>query len=242
MERQPKLTSKELPQDRRVPRDGLLRGASGEEVVGGVRAWLANERPSHRGVTVTLAADEEAIRRVEQRWRRLCRKNGYPEHLAEVDRTNRAATFFGEIVLFPDVIAELNAKAVHTRAIGARTLMHEWWHIARRDPTYVYPFEEGSAEVFADDMCERAFGFRPPKEWRHYNDLADGIELIGATVDLNNWYLPSRGEIRIGLWLQRTFLEMGFSSGAIDDVLRSTREDDQWLVRVRRMIATKREP
>jgi hypothetical protein len=213
MERQPKLTIKELPQDRRVPRDNLLRGASAEEVVGGVRAWLANERPSHRGVTVTLAADEESIRRVEQRWRRLCRKNGYPEALAEVDRTNRAATFFGEIALFPDVIGELTAKDVHTRAIGARTLMHEWWHIARRDSTYIYPFEEGSAEVFADDMCERAFGFRPPKDWRHYNDLAEGIELIGATLDLNNWYLPSRGEIRIGQWLQKTFLEMGFHLG-----------------------------
>ena len=80
MERQPKLTSKQLSQDRRVPRDGLLRGASTEEIVGGVRAWLANERPSHRGVTVTLAADEDAIRRVEQRWRRLCR-NGYPNTL-----------------------------------------------------------------------------------------------------------------------------------------------------------------
>jgi hypothetical protein len=53
--------------------------------------------------------------------------------------------------------------------------------------------------------------------------------------------LRLRGGIKIVIWLQKTLLEMGFSSGAIDDALRSTREDDQWLVRVRRMIATRKE-
>jgi hypothetical protein len=123
-----------------------------------VRVWLANERPSYRGVTVTLAPDDDALVRVERRWKRLCRLAGLPEDHALIARKSGAVTYFSEIVLLPRVVENLGSELMMRRALTARTLMHEWWHASRRQEAHFYPFEEGSAEVFADLMCQRAFG------------------------------------------------------------------------------------
>jgi SPP1 gp7 family putative phage head morphogenesis protein len=238
MERSPRLTPAQLPKDRRVPQDALLRGASPEEVAGAVRAWLANERPSHNGVRVTLAADEDAVRRVQRRWERLCRTNGINPLAAQINRTDRAMTMFGEIVLMPQTVEDLGG-AIGLRARGARTLMHEWWHAARRDTAPFYPLEEGTADAFADRMALLAFGLRPRADWRAYNDLYEAVTLIGDALGADNWYLVSRTEPDVRAWLRASLEDAGFNTVAVGDVLGYTRDDSVWLTRVRRMIATK---
>jgi hypothetical protein len=238
MERSPKLTTAQLSRDHRIHHDGLLRGSSANEVAGAIRAWLSEHHPGQTGFTLTLAADENSVARVEARWRRQCRKNNYPELIAKIDRTDRAITMFGEIVLLPQVMTELGTRDVFTRAMGARSLIHEWWHVTRQERTRFYPFEEGSAEVFADATCQQAFGFHPPKDWRYYGALAQGIEQVGEALGDSTWYLPSRSEPDVSEWLRLILLNSGFSPESVAEVLLSERNDDVWLSRVQRMIAT----
>ena len=240
MERSPRLNPEQLLKDERIPKDALLRGASPEEVAGAIRAWLANERPSYRGIMVTLARDEESIIRVEQRWKRLCRANSIDEQMANIDRLDRALTAFGEIVLMPEVVAELSSNSIFTRSIGARTLMHEWWHISRVESKRFYPFEEGSADVFADLMYQRAFNKSSPPV-RTYEELSNAIELIGEDTGVDNWYLASRAAPSVMVWLSQFLTEIGYESNAINDVLQYTNDDGTWLTRVKRMIATRKE-
>jgi SPP1 gp7 family putative phage head morphogenesis protein len=201
MERSPRLNIEQLPKDRRLAKDALLRGASPEEVAGAIRAWLANERPSYRGVTMTLAADEEAILRIERRWQRICRANGLSELSAQINRTDRGITLFGEIVLMPDVVAELSSSSMYDRAKGAKTIMHEWWHASRRETRPFRSFEEGTADAFASRMAMRAFGLRVPEAWSSYPDLLEAIEqLIGAVPylvrPLDRWGLADSSKGR----------------------------------------------
>jgi hypothetical protein len=239
MERSPRLTTNQLPKDERVPKDTLLRGASPEEVAGAIRAWLANERPAYHSVNIILAHDETAMTRIEQRWKRKCRTNQIPEMVAQIDRSDRAVTLFSEIILLPTVVQELSSSSLLTRALGARTIMHEWWHASRRETMHFYPFEEGTAELFAERMCQHAFGFQPPKTWRTYTALAEAIELIGADTGIDNWYLASRAAPKILVWFTEFLLQTGFTDHAIKDVLSYTRDNKAWLTRVRRMISSK---
>jgi hypothetical protein len=237
MEKSPKLTTDQLPKNRRVPRDTLLRGASAEEVVGSVRAWLANERPNHKSVTITLAANEAAIGRVERRWQRLCRTNGIPENRALIGRTDRATTFFSEIVLLPDTVADLATFDVLHRARGVSTLAHEWWHACRRSEVTKRSFEEGTADAFAKRALWTAFGINSP--WQAYPDLFQAVTLIGQSLELENWYLPSREAIHLPVWLRQTLENAGYDSQAINEVLLYNIRDSDWSVRVKRMVLTR---
>ncbi len=240
MERSPRLDPQQLPKDKRIPKDTLLRGASPEEVAGTIRAWLANECPPYRGIMVTLARDQEGISRVEQRWKRLCRANNINQQLANIDSSDRAITAFGEIVLMPEVVAELSSSSIYTRSIGARTLFHEWWHICRLESKRFYSFEEGTADVFADLMYQRAFGKSSPPV-RTYEQLANAIDLISKDTGVDNWYLASRAEKSVTLWLSQFLTEIGYEKNAINDVLEYTPDDGTWLIRVKRMIVTREE-
>jgi hypothetical protein len=243
MENSPKLNTDQLPKDAKVKKDGLLRGASAEEVAGAVRAWLAAERPANTGVMVTLARNDADIERVERRWRRIMRADGIQENdardAARIIRTDRGVRFGGEIVLLPVTVRELESSSVFIRARGAGTLMHEWWHAARRERGPFRPFEEGTADAFAELMSERALGLRAPHGWRAYPKLLEGIELIGAALGRDNWYLPSREQVNVIAWLEQTFKEARFSPTSTSEVLIYTDSDDLWLVRVKRMIASK---
>jgi hypothetical protein len=244
MENSPKLNTDQLPKDTRVKKDLLLRGASAEEVVGAVRAWLAAERPSNNRVMVTLARDTRDIERVERRWVRIMRVNGVhdqdAQNMARINRSDRGVRFGGEIVLLPMTIADLSSNSVLLRARGAGTLMHEWWHAVRHQGAAFRPFEEGTADAFTALMSERAFGLKPPREWRAYPKLLEAIELVGEALERDNWYLPSREQSNIKAWLMQIFAEAGFDDTSISDVLTYTDDDALWLVRVRRMVANSR--
>lgn len=239
MEKSPKLSLEQLPKNLRVKKDAMLRGASAEEVIGAIRIWLTNERPSHSSVMVTLARDSADLDRVEQRWKRICRANNQPEEYGIIDRISRAVTFAREILLLPEVVLELEAVNTLLRARGVGTFMHEWWHISRKEPKAFYPFEEGTADTFASTMIERAFGFKPPRDWRFYDSLQEAVDLIGRTLDQDNWYLISRDQTDVRAWLKQKLLDAGFGLQAVEDVLLYTQDGNVWLTRVRRMIATK---
>jgi SPP1 gp7 family putative phage head morphogenesis protein len=238
MERSPRLNPQQLPKNERIPKDALLRGASPEEVAGAVRAWLAERLPSARGVTVTLARDPEDLARIGRRWKRLCRLQGISEDRVTLDVFDRGVTMFGEILLLPEVVTELESLDTVIRARGARTIMHEWWHGARFETARFYAFEEGAADVFADAMYQKAFGVASVAP-RAYDELAEAIELIGTAIDNPNWYFASRTQTSVLDWLRQELTAHGFNAVAINQVLSYTANDGAWLVRVRQMIATK---
>jgi len=178
VEREPSLGPEQLPPDQRIPNDQLLRGASAVEVIGAVRSWLQANFPPPRSVRVQIAESEEDIARIEHKWRRLAERKGLPRSQGDIDRNVRAARLFNEVVLLPQVLTEFSGS-IWQRARAARTLAHEWWRISRLAEGSFPPFEEGSADVFADLALRRMTGFDASKVgFRQYPKQAQAVEAV----------------------------------------------------------------
>ena len=229
------LPPEQLPKDRRVPRDRVLRGASPPEVVGSVRRWLTERHPLPGPLRFVTAADEAAVAKVEAEWvRRAKRFGGDPED-GLIDRTSRATRFFDQVILMPEVVAEL-AGTVYERARAAKTIAHEWCHALRRSPDRFAPFEEGAAELFAHAVLAEMLGARRLR-FPAYPDLEEAVALLSEHVDVAGSREVARGQ---RAWLRAALERAGFADAAVRDVLSYNGDDEAWLVRVRRLVGSER--
>lgn len=239
MEREPNLSPEYLPPDQRIPNDRLLRGASAVEVIGGVRSWLQANFPPSRPVRVQTAQTEADIAKIEHKWQRLAERRGLPRSEGAIDRNIRAARLFDEVALLPQVLAEFGGS-IWQRARAARTLAHEWWHISRVTEGSFLPFEEGSADVFADLALQRMTGFDASKVgFRRYSEQAQAVEAL-LEVFGEPWLFESRRVPGVSRWLERSLLEAGFLPPLVKQVLEYTQEGELWLTRIRRLLASQR--
>ena len=239
VEREPSLGPEQLPPDQRIPNDQLLRGASAVEVIGAVRSWLQANFPPPRSVRVQIAESEEDIARIEHKWRRLAERKGLPRSQGDIDRNVRAARLFNEVVLLPQVLTEFSGS-IWQRARAARTLAHEWWRISRLAEGSFPPFEEGSADVFADLALRRMTGFDASKVgFRQYPKQAQAVE-AQLEVFGEPWLFESRKVFNVSFWLERSLLEAGYPPLLVEQALEYTWEGEVRLTRIRRLLASQK--
>jgi hypothetical protein len=93
-----------------------------------------------------------------------------------------------------------------------------------------------------NEALSRTFGLTGPRAWQAYATLCDAIDLIGSDLDLNNWYMPSRTTPDIPKWLQATLVIANYDLKSIEEVLMYPVSENDWLVRVKRMISGRRTP
>lgn len=239
VEREPGLNPERLPPDRRVPDDRLLRGASPVEVFGAMRRWLSGRYPLSGTPRFHIAPTPERLERIQQRWLQLARQRGLSETLAVIDPFARANRFLDEVVIGPQVLSELKGS-VWDRAMGARSLAHEWWHLRRREVLPFYPLEEGSADYFADRVMREATG-ADTRGFGYYRVLAEAVEELVQLLG-EDWLEGTRQTANVRQYLRAALLDRGFPAPLVEDVVEYTRDDERWAARVRRLRAFRRSP
>ena len=162
----------DLPADKRIPADGLLRGQSPQEVVGAVTGWLRTHFPPPRPVAQPIIA--ETPRQVARALKGL----GYRTDLFDLPR---ALSREGKLVLFPPVVLELRGS-IFERALAARTMAHEYFHAARVAPNKWTPafMEEGMADTFADLAVRQMLGGADLRSYGYYRERAEGAKALLA--------------------------------------------------------------
>jgi hypothetical protein len=220
-----------------VPRDALLRGASPQEVIGAIRVALDSVTPTPKGVQFLLVRNEADYLKVEQRWTQIRRKMGIASP-AKIDREASAIRFLGDVMLSPEVVGYLGSSDIYDRVRGASVVLHEWWHSARTQAEAFLPFEEGTADVFAEIMAKKLFGVEIPDTWQPYKKLSEAVNIIGETLGNPEWFLESRKQTDVKEWLRGVLSKHGFSVQTINRVLSYTGFEDLWLEDVKRMVET----
>ncbi len=238
MEKSPRLSNDQLPKSIEVPRDKLLRGASPQEVVGAIRAAVSPDTPTPKGVQFLLIRDEADYMKIERRWTQIRKSLGITSP-AKIDRDASAVRFLGDVILSPDIVGYLSSSDMYDRVRGASVVLHEWWHSARTQAEAFFPFEEGTADVFAAQMAEKLFGVDIPKKWQPYKKLSEAINIIGKPLENPEWYLESRKQVDVKEWLRVTLSKHGFSAQTINRVLSYTGFEDLWLEDVKHMVETR---
>lgn len=239
VEREPSLGPEQLPPDQGIPNDRLLRGASPVEVFGAMRRWLRERYPLPGTPRFHIAPTSERLERIQQRWFQLARQYELPETLATIDPFARANRFLNEVIIGSQVLRELKGS-VWERAMGARSLAHEWWHLRRREALPFYPLEEGGADYFADRVMREATG-ADTRGFGYYRVLA---EVVGELVQLlgEDWLEGTRQTANVRQYLRTVLLDRGFPAPLVEDVVEYTRDDERWAARVRRLLAFRRSP
>jgi len=232
VEQEPRINSSQPPADFRIGDDRLLRRNGAIEVLGATRGWLQTRYPLERSPQIYLAPSPAQLATIQNRWWEQARQAGTPKEFATIGIQARATRFGNDVVLHPDLKTELQGS-LWQRLSAARTLSHEWWHLLRQAQRGFYPFEEGSADVFADLVARQAFQ-ADTRELRRYPLLAQAVEEL--TIRLGNeWLLKSRKAGDARQYLEQTLLEVGFPKELVQDVLRYTIEAE-WLIKVNRLL------
>ncbi|MCL6568931.1 MAG: hypothetical protein K6T35_08635, partial [Meiothermus silvanus] len=157
----------------------------------------------------------------------------------DIDRGARAARLFNEVALLPQVLTEFGGS-IWQRTRAARTLAHEWWHISRLAEGSFPPFEEGSADVFADLALQRMTGFDASRVgFRQYSEQAQAVEAL-LEVFGERWLFESRRVSNVSFWLERSLLEAGYPPLLVKQALEYTWEGEVWLTRIRRLLASQK--
>ncbi|CAN5788170.1 hypothetical protein BH24DEI2_BH24DEI2_08460 [soil metagenome] len=165
-------SASELPTDKRIPNDYLLRGQSPQEIVGAVTGWLRSHYSPPRPVAQPIIAETPT------QVRRALKSLGYRTDLLGLPR---ALSREGKMVFFPQVVLELRSS-VFERALAARTLSHEYFHAARIAPSKWTPVfvEEGMADFFADLAVAQMLGGADLQGYGYYRERAEGAKALMA--------------------------------------------------------------
>lgn len=237
VEREPGLGPEALPPDRRVPDDRLLRGASAVEVFGAMRRWLSERYPLSGTPRFYIAPTPQQLGKIQQRWLQLARQQGLPETSAVIDPLARGSRFMDEVIISQQVLSELEGS-VWSRAMGARSLAHEWWHLRRREVWPFYPLEEGRADYFADRVMREATG-ADMRVIRRYRVLAEAVEELVQLLG-EDWLEDTRQAVDVRQYLRVALLDRGFPALLVEDVVEYTRDDERWAARIRRLLVFRR--
>uniref|UniRef100_A0A7C3DMT2 Phage head morphogenesis domain-containing protein n=1 Tax=Meiothermus ruber TaxID=277 RepID=A0A7C3DMT2_MEIRU len=235
VEQEPSLSLEQLPPDRRVPDDRLLRGTSPIEVFGAMRRWLNERYPLSGTPRFHIAPPPERLKRIQERWLRLAKQRELPEVLVIIDPSARANRFLDEVVIGSQVLNDLKGS-VWDRVVGARSLAHEWWHLRRRELLPFYPLEEGSADYFADRAMREATG-ADTRVFRRYPLLAEAVEKLVQLLG-EDWLEATRQVENVRQHLRNALLKRGFPAPLVEEVVEYTRDDELWSTRVYRLLAS----
>jgi SPP1 gp7 family putative phage head morphogenesis protein len=235
VEQQPRLTENALPSDGRVPNDKLLRGASPQEIIGALRSHLENTLPLHKPFTLQIAENQEDIFEIQNRWIKKAAKVGENPEKAIIEDGTRAAKFMDDLYISPQVVQQLRGT-IWERALAATTICHEWWHFLRKENKPFKPFEEGSAEFFAQKMIEQFTGAKTPNAVA-YQDFYEGVQLL-VNGHGEEWLFKTRSSPSVVLYLQQTWLAAGYKPDLVAKAL-NPEPGFIWLEIVRAMIASR---
>lgn len=224
----PQLSQKDLPSDRRIPRDGTLRFTRPEKIVeSAVTALRRRNLPGRTPPSPKLYADLEAYRRdvlaaIEANDLRLGRKGkmysalpfGYSSWMQG-----------GQIYLHPSLYEALTSRDIYSRARAVRVVAHEWWHAIRRSPPESCPpLEEGLAELFAEQFTLRRFGaaLSGPESYRAVLDKATRVATLLGQGNLAKGMrrlAESREAENLLKWLRNELEQVGLTGPEIENLL-----------------------
>lgn len=241
-ERSRRLGQRVLPADRaRVPRDHRLRGATPQAVLGDVLAWLVTAYPfPHARRRTHRLLPEPAERVLRRLLKRSARWPAGPSAQGRVleELLGARANYLHELGLtlyHPQITRELSAATIWERALGARTVAHEYWHSLRRERPRFFPFEEGAADLFATVAVYEMTG-ADTSGVAAYPELAAGAQLLSELLGGVRGLMGSRAAPDQSAWLRGRLSALGAPGWALEDVLRPIRadgsEDALWYHRV----------
>ena len=222
VEHQPRLNPDQLPADQRIPKDRLLRGASAVEIVGAATGWLRDIYPTSKPAKYRIAATPAQLERESKRWAKQMDRDA-----TEVldDLTDVAAAHYrGELLVLPSTLKQLQGSMIE-RAVGFRTLAHEWWHLRRTEQRSFRLFEEGSAELFAERVLVQATGMSVDAaralRIAQYLELTTTVERLSDRLGGVEWLEASRRQNDVAGWFALSLAEAGFDGEQVAQLLRS---------------------
>lgn len=224
----PQLSQKDLPSDRRIPRDGTLRFTRPEKIVeSAVTALRRRNLPGRTPPSPKLYTDLEAYRRdvlaaIEANDLRLGITG---RSYLDIPVGYNSWMQGGQIYLHPRLHEMLSGHDIYLRARAVRVIAHEWWHATRMAPPELCPpLEEGLAELFAQQFMLRRVGVAlegPPR----YAGLLDKATRVATLLGDGNLArglrrLASSREARdLGKWLRDELEKVGLADLEVENLL-----------------------
>ena len=186
------------------------------DVLGQVLVWLEETYPTGKKASIRIVRTEKQMGPIAKRW---AGKSGqaYQRVLLRLTMA-RAAHFRGELMLNFSQEAWLTGS-IATRAAGLRTLAHEWWHFSRVQGTVLEFFEEGSAEIFAENALMLATGVTLERaatlRFELYDPMRQAVALLADEMGGATWLQASR-TVQDGVkWLEAELAGAGFNPDAV---------------------------